>query len=1017
MLLFAVMSVGSPTTSVLAERNIYTVDNSPMLETLMEKATSFILARHYQMGGSQYAYTWALTDESDHGPANMPAWVNDPVFLPGSQMVRVELTKKGNKVNVSETVLIDSPDGVVRDPEVSTDGNRLLFSWKKDVRDEFHLYEMNLQNKEITQLTFGAGAADIEPKYLPDGRIIFCSTRCVQTVDCWYTSPANIFVCDADGSNIIRTTYDQVSLTYPTVTSDGRVLYTRWEYNDKSALYAQGIFQMNPDGTNQTEVYGNNKSFITSLLHTREIPGNSGKYMAIAAGHHTKQAGKLVIVDINKGRNSKDAITFINKDEDCLLINEVDEYGQKGALYKYPYPITEDLFLVSHAPNGWDQSYYQTPFGIYLMNTAGEGVELIPSGEYPSSQIVPIMNRILFNRASTVDYTKDSGIYYVSDVYQGEAMKGIERGTVKSLRVVSLTYRAYSIGGNEAFGSGTSSMFSPISTGNGAWDVKTVLGVVPVEEDGSAMFRVPSETPVYFQLLDAQGCVVQTMRSWSTLMPNELYSCVGCHNDKNSTPDASATVTMAMQKGVQDLKPDVWQDESDLNSKTGFDYLSEIQPILDSSCVRCHTDTGEAYDRINMQLQTKQKYSDDPGTPVSLKGDTLVGDREKKAYPLSYLVLTQSWLTFNDYYYWTARPEKNYLTTWYAAESRVELFKPYTYGSHNSKLIQMLRSGHGKLTEKQICAIEAWIDLSVPAFGSYDRNAVWDDDDRRKAEEETNKRNYYNMLDQVAKRARANVSVDVEVSVSYIASNGSKFSTKGKEMAILNVPQQLSAGDKVTVTLPKGERYLMFTLSSRMGEALVYVPDGVFTYTVPDLTQAYPTRVSIYGSNNIVARVPTDDELAEYRNLALNPYDAANSNAAYPHVTASTTRSGGEYYEARNAIDGFTANGGSGKYPCQAWEAESSGNATFKVDFGRTVTIDRMDIRIRADKGDAKVAQVVLEFDNGQKQTVTLSQSLDMQTIRFEKTNAKSVTIRDIQLSGSGKLAISEVQFFGTESK
>jgi len=1004
-----------------AAQSVRTLENSPALESLMEQSTSFILARHYQMGGSQYSYTQALTDESDHGPADMPGWVSDPVFIPGSKMMFVELKKKGNKVQVSETVLIDSPEGVVRDPEVSTDGSKLLFSWKKSTRDEYHLYEMNLNSKEITQITFGSGAADIEPRYLPDGRILFNSTRCVQTIDCWYASVTNLFICEADGSNIIRLTYDQVSLTYPTVTSDGRVIYTRWEYNDKTALFAQGIFQMNPDGTNQTELYGNQKSFITSLLHTREIPGTEGKYLSIASGHHTKQAGKLVCIDISEGRNDKDAITFINKDKYCMLMNETDEYGQKGAVYKYPYPITKNLFLVSYASNGWDENYYKTQFGIYLMDMNGEGIELVSSGDIPASQIVPIQTRTLFNRASMVNYGTNTGTYYVADVYQGEAMKGIERGTVKYLRVVALSFRAYSIGGNEAFGSGTASMYTPISTGNGSWDVKRVLGVVKVEEDGSAMFKVPSETPVYFQLMDEKGSVIQTMRSWSTLMPRETFSCVGCHEDKNTTPSAANTVTSAMKKGVQELQPDVWQNaetHDPYNVEEGFNYLKEIQPIIDKSCIKCHTDTDEAYDAINMTIQTKKKYTDNAAVPVSLKGDLLTGDREEKKYPLSYLVLTQSWLTFNEHYYWTAYPEKNTLTTWYAAQSRVEQFKPYTYGSSKSKLMDMLRSGHGNLAENQIKTFAAWIDLGVPAFGSYTQNAVWDNDAQRKAEEETNKREYYDMLDKYAKKARAagGTLLGESVQITYQKSDGSSYKVSSAKMAILQIPTKLSAGDKVTVTLPKGQKYLMFTLSSRIGESMIYVPDGVFIYTVPDLSKAYPERVQYYENNTVVARLPDESELKEEHNIANNPYDLYEQSGAYPHVTASKSHSDEDFFKARNIIDGFTGNQGSGEYPYQSWQPEVGDGSNIKIDFGRIVSLDNMNIRIRSAKGDTYIVHATLEFSSGQTLDVPLSDSIDMQSISLPNIDTSYVIIRDIQLAQKGRtIGIAELQFYGVE--
>ena len=176
-----------------------------------------------------------------------------------------------------------------------------MYSYKANPNDDCHLYEMNLETKEIKQLTFGSGVSDIEPKYLPGGKIVFNSSRCIQTVDCWVTPVMNLYICDADGSNIMRVGYDQVHTTYPTVTEDGRVIYTRWDYNDRNQMFIQGIFQMQPDGRNQTEVFGNNSNFPTTLLHTRSVPGYPGVYVSIASGHHNHQIGKLALIDTSKG--------------------------------------------------------------------------------------------------------------------------------------------------------------------------------------------------------------------------------------------------------------------------------------------------------------------------------------------------------------------------------------------------------------------------------------------------------------------------------------------------------------------------------------------------------------------------------------------------------------------------------------------------------------------------------------------------------------------------------------------
>ena len=597
-----------PATSATASSKITEtyLEGSDLLYDLMETATTFVVAQHKVLSGSHYAYTVGLYEESTGDAA--PGVGTECMFHPGSRLVLITLKAEGNKVKKTEKVILDCPEGVVRDPDVSADGTKLLFSMKKTVSDDYHIYEMDLTTEgyEYKQLTFGSGVADIEAIYLPNGEILFQSTRAIQTVDCWKTPVANIYKMSADGKNIVRLGYDQVHTTYPTLTEDGRVIYTRWDYNDRTQMWIQGMFQMNPDGTNQTELYGNNSNFPTTLVHTRQIPGEPTKYISIATGHHTRQGGKLCLIDVSKGRDGEESVSFPFPDSYTNKNNSVDAYGQKGAIYQYPYPISATQYLVSYSESGWlSGDLRNTPFNIVLMEK-GSGEQIViceGSNQYPAAQIVPVKTREMFVRPSMVDYSKTTGTYYLGDVYMGEAMEGVERGTVKQIRVVALDYRAYAVGATVASGSGSSDPFTPIATGNGAWDVKVPLGVATVYEDGSALFSVPSETPVYFQLLDKDGNVIQTMRSWSTLMPNEIYSCVGCHEDNNTAPPASATTTMALKAGIETLKPEAWQTDGNPNfdpytTDKGFDYLEEVQTVFDAKCISCHNNKNASYDKI-----------------------------------------------------------------------------------------------------------------------------------------------------------------------------------------------------------------------------------------------------------------------------------------------------------------------------------------------------------------------------------------------------------------------------------
>ena len=348
------------------------------LRDLRRQYPQWIFTKHHTLGGSHYAYTEGQSDAQ-----------HERQFDPGAALCRLDIDGAGTRVHT----LIEDSNGVIRDPDVSWDGRRVLFAWKKSDRtDDYHLYEMAVADSSVRQVTRGLGFADYEGIYLANGDLLFNSTRCVQTVDCWWTEVSNLYTCRVEGvppSNrgqdardtkeqgrdalatgryLRRLTFDQVHDNFPTVLPDGRIVYTRWEYSDRGQLFVQGLFQMNPDGTGQTELYGNNSWFPTSLLHARGIPGTN-KVVAIFSGHHTRQAGKLGIVDPAWGRQENTGVRLIAPVRNTPA-ERIDAYGQEGDLYQYPYPLSESQFVVACAPLGWSRS--PTLFKLYwVAATAG----------------------------------------------------------------------------------------------------------------------------------------------------------------------------------------------------------------------------------------------------------------------------------------------------------------------------------------------------------------------------------------------------------------------------------------------------------------------------------------------------------------------------------------------------------------------------------------------------------------------------------------------------------------------
>lgn len=667
------------------------------LKSISKQVPRLAFVKRIPMKPSFYGYTEGQSDAQAESH-----------FLPGGKLCVMTITPKGCRVED----LLEDPKGVIRDLDVSYDGQRLLFAWKKSkMEDDYHLYEMNYKTKEIRQLTSGVGVADYEGIYLPDGNIMFSSSRCVQIVDCWWTEVSNMYKCDKDGKYLRRIGFDQVHTTHPAVLNNGSVVYTRWDYNDRGQIWPQPLFQMNVDGTGQTEYYGNNSYFPTTTSHARAIPG-SDKIVAVLHGHHSWQAGELAIIDRTKGTQEASGVQLIAPVRETKAV-KVDRYGQDGDLFRHPYALSETEFIVPLLSGS-----RRAEFGLYWVHADGNRELLHYDPKISCNNPMPLQARKPPRvKPSTVDYTKKSGTYFMQDIYVGPGLEGVERGTIKALRVVALEFRAAGVGSNKNSGEAGGALVStPISIPNGAWDVKKILGSAKVYEDGSAMFSVPANTPVYFQAIDDQGQVVQTMRSWSTLMPGEVNGCVGCHEDKLSTPMVRKR-TMASKAGVQKLKPFY-------GPARGFSFVREVQPILDKHCIKCHKDDEEPYRRRKMEIKP-----DDKRTNVfTLKGDLKEDERAGRNWTQSYVNLTDNGSADSD------------VLNWISSQSRPSMIPPYHRGSARSIMIQKLREGHPpaskgsgvtsgkvKLSREEMDKLCAWIDLGVPFCGDYFEGNNWNE--------------------------------------------------------------------------------------------------------------------------------------------------------------------------------------------------------------------------------------------------------------------------------------------------
>lgn len=664
-----------------------------------------------------------------------------------SQLRLIDLSPVKNGQPLGDTQLLDAKGGLVRDPELSFDASKMMFAWKKSLGHkkfgEFKIYEIDLATRELRQLTDETTwRGDFEPCYLPNGDIMFSSDRCVIDVTCGGGRVPNLYIMNKDGKYARRVGFDQTQTAFPHLLDDGRVVFTRRDYNDRGQSYGHALFVMNYDGTRQTEYYGNNSFFPTSIQHTRQIPGTM-KTMGIAGGYHTSQGGKLVKIDPSKGTQNYDGLEFYLNFDAAKYDKYVRDGGKRenyirvGAQASYPFPLDENCFLCSYNPlggyllkaDGFGNKYpskSELRYGVYFMDWKTGARELLASDpQYSCMSPTPIITRKVPQlRPTQVDYTKKTGICYVQNVYHGPSSKGIKPGTIKKLRISKILYKPTTIGGSvwkpsssdvgpgKKYASYGFHSITPVGVATASFDAKQVIGEVDVHPDGSAMFEVPAREPIYIMMLNERGESVQTMRSWMTLMPNEKFSCVGCHEENNSSPIASGSLAIALKRPPQKL-----QKKKFFEGKP-FSYHEFIQPIWDKHCISCHAPGKKAakFDLTSTIVHDNPEWQDKTHT-------------QRKFYQ-SYLTL----LDVDKKAKWGGRiqigPGKpNKWVNYFTRFATVELTPPYYAGSTKSGIMKLLREGHKntKVSPEEYAAVAAWIDLNVPFIGEYDAMNLWSD--------------------------------------------------------------------------------------------------------------------------------------------------------------------------------------------------------------------------------------------------------------------------------------------------
>jgi hypothetical protein len=538
----------------------------------------------------------------------------------------------------------------------------------------------------LRQLTDGS-YDDFSPRYLPNGKLLFLSTRRGGFHRCG-AGPCPVFtmaVANADGSDPRVISFHETHEWDPAVLNDGRVIYTRWDYVDRHAVHYQQLWSVRPDGSDVRAFYGNNTLNPVGVWQAQPVPG-SNRVMAVAAAHHAMSAGSVILLDVAQGIDGLKPITRLTQD---VLFPEsespvqhwyapagvparpevsAEEKRWPGHTYCTPYPLSEDYFLAAYSFDpliGEPLANRPNLYGLYLVDRFGNKELLYRDASISSISPTPLRARPCPPAlpSALVEATPGEGTFLLQNVYESWPKLSDTQATIKRLRILQVLPKTTPNANNPRVG------LANASPG------KQVLGTVPVESDGSAYFRAPAGLPLAFQALDERGMAVQTMRSLTYLQPGEQASCVGCHEYRSSAPIVAPEATLAGQREPSAIAPGP-------DGSKPFNYAILVQPILDRRCVECHRGT-EAKGKVELT-----------GEPAG-------------EFTVSYNALAP----LVPYSEWKGSPQANH----------EPMTHPDLFGARASRLMALLLKGHEKvvLTDEELESLATWMDTNALFYGTF----------------------------------------------------------------------------------------------------------------------------------------------------------------------------------------------------------------------------------------------------------------------------------------------------------
>ena len=359
-------------------------------------------------------------------------------------------------------------------PDISYDGKYMLFSGQKKEKDVWQIWEMNLENFEVQQIT-SSNKNCIDPVYLPGKRLLFSEYTDDDAVS---KKGYMLFTSNLDGTDMNQITFNPNTYFASTIMKDGRILaITRQIYPNQT----EAVFMaLRPDGTKH-------KLFYKGVKGTE-----------IHSGGREMENGKVYFIE-----NDKNNKHIISVSYNRPLYSRIDiSSGIDGDFYSVS-SLEEGKLLTTY------RSSTDKQYALYEFEEQNKALgKLIYKNENYNviDAIVVKKHKRPRNLPSELNMSKNTGIIVCQDINFTD---------MRSVQDSLSTKKAVQI---EVLG------------------INSSLGKVHTEKDGSFYLKMLADTPFRIQTINTKGEVVNGPGSWIYLRPNERLGCVGCHEDNEQVP-------------------------------------------------------------------------------------------------------------------------------------------------------------------------------------------------------------------------------------------------------------------------------------------------------------------------------------------------------------------------------------------------------------------------------------------------------------------------------------------------